>query len=75
MATRADSPTRDKLVSARNERPSKPEPQEYPGARMTPAGLALCVAYLGVPVLVLGNLADFLVQWLFGWCVGFWCVF
>ncbi len=42
---------------------------------MTGIGLVLCVAYLGIPVLVLGNLADFLVQWLFGWCVGFWCVF
>lgn len=54
---------------------AKPERQKYPGAGMTVTGLILCLAYLGIPVLVLGNLADFLVQWLFGWCVGFWCVF
>ena len=48
---------------------------DIPGARPTPLGLFLCVLYLGGPVLVLGNLADFLFQLVFGWCIGLWCVF
>ncbi len=75
IGARSDSPARDKLGSPRKTSPAKPASLEYPGARLTGIGLLLCLAYLGIPVLLLGNLADFLVQWLFGWCVGFWCVF
>ncbi len=41
---------------------------------MTPLGWILCVAYLGLPVIVLGNAADLLFQWVSGRCVGVWCV-
>lgn len=61
-------------MSALRQKPNKSLSPEIPGARLTGAGLLLCLLYLGLPVLVLGNLADFLVQWWFGWCVGFWCV-
>ena len=47
---------------------------DIPGARPTPLGLRLCLLYLGVPVLLLGNLVDFMFQLLFGWCIGLWCV-
>jgi hypothetical protein len=48
--------------------------QDIPGARLTPAGVLLVFLYLGLPVAILGNLLDFLFQWWFGWCIGFWCV-
>lgn len=44
------------------------------GARLTPAGVFWLLVYLGLPVLVLGNLLDLLVQWSLGWCVGLWCI-
>lgn len=44
------------------------------GARLTPAGLFWLAVYLGLPVLVLGNLLDALMQWSLGWCVGLWCI-
>ena len=44
------------------------------GARLTAAGVFWLAVYLGLPVLVLGNLLDLLVQWGLGWCVGLWCV-
>ena len=43
-------------------------------ARPTPAGVFWLLVYLGLPVLVLGNLLDLLVQWSLGWCVGLWCI-
>lgn len=49
-------------------------PRDVPGARLTPVGVLLCLLYLGVPVAVLGNLIDLLFQWLFGWCIGLWCL-
>jgi len=47
---------------------------DIPRPRLTGAGAAFLLLYLGLPVLVLGNVLDLLVQWLFGWCVGVWCV-
>lgn len=44
------------------------------GARLTATGVFWLAVYLGLPVLVLGNLMDLLVQWGLGWCVGLWCV-
>ena len=44
------------------------------GARLTAAGVFWLGVYLGLPVLVLGNLLDLLVQWGLGWCVGLWCI-
>ena len=44
------------------------------GARLTPAGVMWLLVYLGLPVLVLGNLLDLLIQWGLGWCVGLWCI-
>ena len=44
------------------------------GARLTPAGVLWLGVYLGLPVLVLGNLLDALLQWRLGWCVGLWCI-
>ena len=43
-------------------------------ARLTAAGVLWLLVYLGLPVLVLGNLLDLLVQWSLGWCVGLWCI-
>ena len=48
--------------------------QDIAGARLTAAGVFWLVVYLGLPVLVLGNLLDLLVQWSLGWCVGLWCI-
>lgn len=53
---------------------SRSASQEIPGARLTATGVALCVLYLGVPVALVGNLVDLLVQWWFGWCIGLWCI-
>lgn len=44
------------------------------GARLTATGVFWLAVYLGLPVLVLGNLLDLLVQWSLGWCVGLWCI-
>ncbi len=44
------------------------------GAKLTLAGCFWLAVYLGLPVLVLGNLLDLLVQWRLGWCVGLWCI-
>ena len=47
---------------------------DIPGARLTASGVVLLLFYLGLPVAILGNLLDFLFQWWFGWCIGFWCL-
>ena len=44
------------------------------GARLTAAGVFWLLVYLGLPVLVLGNLLDALAQLSLGWCVGLWCI-
>jgi hypothetical protein len=48
---------------------------DIPKPRLTLAGLALCIAYLGIPVVIIGNLIDFGLQLAFGWCIGVWCLF
>ncbi len=48
---------------------------DIPKPRLTAAGMAYLLAYLAIPVVIAGNLLDFAVQWLFGWCVGVWCIF
>lgn len=48
--------------------------QDIPKARLTAAGWAWGLVYLGLPVMLLGNLLDFLFQWTLGWCIGFWCI-
>jgi hypothetical protein len=45
-----------------------------PETRLTARAIVLLVAGIGLPVLVVGTLLDLLVQWLFGWCVGLWCL-
>ena len=47
---------------------------DLPKPRLTVVGALWCMVYLGVPVLLLGSLLDALAQWLFGWCLGWWCV-
>ena len=47
---------------------------DIPKARLTAAGWAWGALYLGVPVLVLGNLLDLIFQWTLGWCIGVWCM-
>lgn len=47
---------------------------ELPEPRLTIAGVMLLLAWATLPVLVVGSLLDLLVQWLFGVCVGLWCV-
>lgn len=44
------------------------------GARPTAAGVFWLLVYLGLPVLLLGNLLDLMVQLSLGWCVGLWCI-
>jgi len=41
--------------------------------RLTAAGWLLIFAWLGVPAMLVGAALDFLLQWLSGACVGFWC--
>lgn len=48
--------------------------QNIPKARLTAAGWGWGLVYLGLPVMLLGNLLDFLFQWTLGWCIGFWCM-
>ncbi|MBP7661097.1 MAG: hypothetical protein KA778_13910 [Burkholderiaceae bacterium] len=44
-----------------------------PEPAMTARAYALLALYVALPVLLVGMSLDLLVQWLFGWCVGFWC--
>ena len=44
-----------------------------PEPAMTGRAYALLALYVALPVLLIGMSLDLLVQWLFGWCVGFWC--
>jgi len=48
---------------------------DIPKSRLTASGWAWLALYLGLPVLVLGNLLDFFFQWALGWCIGVWCIF
>jgi hypothetical protein len=45
-----------------------------PKARLTAAGWAWGGLYLGLPVILLGNVMDFIFQWALGWCIGVWCI-
>ena len=40
----------------------------------SPIRSLLLLAWATLPVLVVGSLLDLAVQWLFGVCVGLWCV-
>jgi hypothetical protein len=75
MGSRADSLGETRKSPERMNKKNRNLSPDIPGARITFTGVLLCVVYLGLPVLVLGNLADWLVQRVLGWCVGFWCVF
>lgn len=59
--------------------PSRRKPENVlghvlPEPRLTRAGILLLLAWATLPVLVVGSLLDLAVQWLFGVCVGLWCV-
>lgn len=43
--------------------------------RMTLAGWVLLLMFVGLPVMGLGALADFLTQIFTGRCIGVWCLF
>ena len=45
-----------------------------PEPRLTLAGLALLLLAATVPIALIGSLLDLLVQWVFGVCVGLWCL-
>lgn len=45
-----------------------------PEPRLTAAGLTLLMLAATLPVLIIGSLLDLAVQWLFGVCVGLWCI-
>jgi hypothetical protein len=58
-----------------------PSPKEHavlghdiPKAGLTILGWAWGALYVGLPVILLGNLIDFLFQWTLGWCIGIWCI-
>ena len=53
--------------------PARIRGHELGKPRLTPAGWALVLFYLGVPAMLVGALADFLIQWSTGECVGLWC--
>jgi hypothetical protein len=60
---------------------SSPSPTEHavlghdiPKASLTISGWAWGALYLGLPVILLGNLIDFFFQWALGWCIGIWCI-
>jgi hypothetical protein len=60
---------------------SSPSPKEHailghdiPKARLTISGGAWGSLYLGLPVILLGNLIDLFFQWALGWCIGIWCI-
>lgn len=42
--------------------------------RVTARAIVLILLWAGLPVLALGMALDLLTQWLFGWCVGLWCL-
>jgi hypothetical protein len=63
------------------EKKSSSSPQEHavlghdiPKARLTMSGWTWIGLYLGLPVILLGNLMDFFFQWTLGWCIGIWCI-
>ncbi len=43
--------------------------------RLTLIALMWVLIYLGLPVIGLGLLMDFLIEWATGNCVGLWCYF
>lgn len=43
--------------------------------RLTLLALMWCLILFGLPILALGILLDFLVQWATGLCIGLWCFF
>jgi hypothetical protein len=47
---------------------------DIPKPRLTGAGWFWGGVYLGLPIILLGNLLDLLFQWTLGWCIGFWCI-
>jgi hypothetical protein len=60
---------------------SSPSPKEHailghdiPKTRLTISGWAWGSLYLGLPVILLGNLIDLFFQWALGWCIGIWCI-
>ena len=59
---------------AADKDPARVMGHDIAGARLTVAGAAWLLVYLGLPVLLIGNLLDLLVQWSLGWCVGLWCI-
>ena len=63
------------------EKKSASSPQEHailghdiPKARLTVLGWTWGALYMGMPVILLGNLLDFFFQWTLGWCIGVWCI-
>ena len=63
------------------EKKSASSPQEHailghdiPKARLTVLGWTWGALYMGMPVILLGNLIDFFFQWALGWCIGIWCI-
>ncbi len=48
---------------------------DIPKPRLTLVGWALSIAFLGIPVAMIGNLIDFGLQLALGWCIGVWCLF
>ncbi len=63
------------------EKKSASSPQEHailghdiPKARLTVLGWTWGALYVGLPVILLGNLLDFFFQWTLGWCIGVWCI-
>lgn len=45
-----------------------------PEPRLTWQGLLLLLAAVSVPVVVIGSLLDLVMQLVFGWCTGIWCL-
>lgn len=45
-----------------------------PEPRITPRAVLLLLVRVALPILAIGMALDLGVQWLFGWCVGLWCM-
>ncbi len=54
--------------------PARPHTHALRKPRLTAAGWALLLLWLGVPAMLVGAFLDFLLQWLSGECVGVWCL-
>ncbi len=47
--------------------------QKIAEPRLTLAAIWLAFLWIGLPILIIGGLADLIAQFVFGYCTGLWC--